>query len=76
MFRTRILLPALLLAGGLFFAGSTAEARPYHVRYAPVCAPPIVVAPCPAPVCAPVVTYGHYRVARPVYYRGHYIHRR
>jgi len=78
MIRTRILLPALLLAAGLFLTGSAVEARPVYFRPAPCPAPVVVTAPVVAAPCVtPIVT--HYRAYRPAYYyhgyRGHRGHR-
>ena len=73
MFRTRILLPAIVLAAGLFLAGSTAEARPIFVRPAP-CAVPVCV-PAPVVVAPYVVPVNHYRVVRPAFYHGYRGHR-
>jgi hypothetical protein len=74
MFRTRILLPAIVLAAGLFLAGSTAEARPFYVRSVPCPVP--VCAPAPVVVAAPyVVPAYHYRVVRHAYYHGYLGHR-
>jgi hypothetical protein len=65
MFRSKIIIPALVLGAGFFFMSSSAEARPFfrHVYRAPICTPivtaPIVTAPIvtPAPIVAtPVVT--------------------